>query len=460
MSSLGLSGLASGVDTSAIVEQLMAVDRQATLKYTNKQTRNTAEQAALKSVAAKLTALRDAVDALEQGADVWTPSQAASSSDPSHVDVTKTSGAGIGGHSIQVDRLASSAQRGFAIGDLSAGASLTIDAGGTSTSFTFDPDATAADVVTAINARADSPVYAAVVKNAAGEERLVLSARSTGEGSRFTVTSPTFTADTAYESPAGSLNALYRLDGATMPAESETNVLDNAIPGLRLTLKGVTTAPASVTVAAPDIDRDAAKTKIKAVVDAYNALVDTTRGEITERPVVDPSTTSELGKGTLFGDTGLNAMLSNFRNSLRDVLPDLGGVDDLGDIGIGVPKGSGGASSDDAKAGRFTIDDEALTKALTDDWTQVASFMDAFAAKVDTLVDAQTGKPNSLLDERVESDDRANKLLSDQLRDLNARLDQREARLKAQFAAMESAMQNAQNQQAWLTAQLGQLNSF
>ena len=40
---------------------------------------------------------------------------------------------------------------------------------------------------------------------------------------------------------------------------------------------------------------------------------------------------------------------------------------------------------------------------------------------------------------------------------LNARLDSEEARLKAQFTAMETALSTAQSQQAWLT---GQINSL
>ena len=50
-----------------------------------------------------------------------------------------------------------------------------------------------------------------------------------------------------------------------------TNIVDDAIPGVKLTLKGVTAAPASVTVGAPAVDREEVKTKVKAFVDAYNA---------------------------------------------------------------------------------------------------------------------------------------------------------------------------------------------
>jgi flagellar hook-associated protein 2 len=369
--------------------------------------------------------------------------------------VTKISGAGIGGHSIQVDRLAASAQRGFSIDDLTSGGSLTVNG----KTFTIAAGATPASVVDQINGASDSPVYAALVNNAQGQQRLVLSARTTGESSRFTASGTGFTEDPLYESAAGTLNAKYRLDGDTTDRESTTNVVEDAVAGLRLTLKGVTSSPVSVTVAAPDIDRTAITAKVKAVVDAYNAVVTTTRASLNEKPVVNPANASDAAKGSLFGDTGLESMLSGLRNGLRETLTGLTGVDDLSDIGIGVPAGSGGTSTQDAKDGKFTLDSTKLSDALNGDWTKVASFLDAFAGKVDTLVKAQTGTTNSLLDGRVTSDTQQLKDLSGQMDALNARLKSEQDRLKAQFSAMELAMQNAQSQQQWLTGQINSLSA-
>jgi flagellar hook-associated protein 2 len=455
VSDLGLSGLASGVDTSGIVDKLMEVERAKATPITYKKGKVTAQQTALKDVAAKLAALSSAAADLKKSAATWNTSQAVASSDPSRLGVAKISGAGIGGHSIQVDRLASSAQRGFSIGDLTAGGSLTVNG----KTFTIAAGATPASVVDQINAASDSPVYAALVNDAQGQQRLVLSARSTGESSRFTASGTGFTEDPLYESAAGTLNAKYRVDGDTTARESTTNVIDDAVAGLRLTLKGVTSSPVSVTVAAPDIDRDAVKTKVKAVVDAYNAVVTAARAKLDEKPVVNPSNATDAAKGSLFGDTGLESMLSGLRNGLRETLSGLTGVDDLGDIGIGVPSGSGGASSQDAKDGKFTVDDAKLTDALAGDWTKVASFLDAFAGKVDALVKVQTGTTNSLIDGRVASDDRQLKDLSAQMDALNLRLTAEQDRYKAQFAAMEIALQNAQSQQQWMAGQLSSLNS-
>jgi flagellar hook-associated protein 2 len=263
MPGIALSGLASGVDTNSIVAQLMAVERQKTTTITNKQTKAQAEQDVLKSIAAKLTSLKSAAEDLKKTGAVWNQTQAVTSSDASKVTVSKLSGAGVGGHTVQVDRLAASAQRGYAV-DMTAAGSMTVGA----TTVSWAADASLSSVADQFNASGSSPVYAAVVKNADGEDRLVLSARTTGESSRFTVTATGATEDTTYASPPASLNARYRLDGSSTQLESTTNTIDNAVPGLRITLKGVTSSPVSVTVDSPDIDRGGVAKKVQALVDA------------------------------------------------------------------------------------------------------------------------------------------------------------------------------------------------
>ena len=84
MSSLALSGLASGVDTSSIVQQLMAVDQQQVTALQNKQSTITGHQAALKNITTKLAALQTAANALTDST-AWKSSQTVTSSDSSKV---------------------------------------------------------------------------------------------------------------------------------------------------------------------------------------------------------------------------------------------------------------------------------------------------------------------------------------------------------------------------------------
>ena len=57
--------------------------------------------------------------------------------------------------------------------------------------------------------------------------------------------------------PARTLNASYKLDGEAVARTSQSNVIENAIPGVRLTLKGITASPMSVTTTPAAIDTDA-----------------------------------------------------------------------------------------------------------------------------------------------------------------------------------------------------------
>ena len=456
MAGLQLSGLASGVDTSSIVEQLMALERQSITRLKYRQSAVTGQQSALKDIASKLSALKTSAETLS-AAGTWKQSQTAESSDSTRVAVAMTGGAGIGGHTIQVDRLASSMQRGYsftpAVGTIQIGYGF-----GDPKTITVDvkADATLQHVADSINAKPAGPVVAAVVKNDLGQERLVLSSRKTGSESDFTVTAPgVLTADGTYTSPdVDKLDALYSLDGATA-VPSKTNVLENLLPGLRVTLKGVTAAPATINVTEPALDRDAVKTKVKAFVDAYNAVVDTANAKLTEKPVASPTSEFQAGLGQLYGDTGVRGMLGTLRQQMTKIVA-TAGVNDLGDLGISVPKATGSTSAD-GKAGRLVIDDAKLTQALEADWTAVNGFFETFSKDVAKLVKAQTGG-TGVIDDRLKGSNRNLDRLKDQVDVANDRLDAKEKRMKAQFAAMESALQSSQTQQAWLTGQLAALN--
>ena len=58
--SLALSGLASGVDTDAIVQKLMAIESQGRTRLTTKQSQIPGARDRIKDVQAKLTALKTA----------------------------------------------------------------------------------------------------------------------------------------------------------------------------------------------------------------------------------------------------------------------------------------------------------------------------------------------------------------------------------------------------------------
>src|SRR6476661_6542094 len=193
---IALSGLASGLDTNTMVTQLMALSRQKLTTIEYRQDRASAKKDGLNDVASKLSALKTAADALKSTADgTWTQTQVVESSDPTKVTVAKIAGTGIGGHTIKVDRLASSSQQGFKFGatTFSAGklkifSGTDPDAAGVkSVSIDVKAGASLSDVASSINGAATSPVSAAVIKDADGTDRLVISSKTTGSAGGFTV---------------------------------------------------------------------------------------------------------------------------------------------------------------------------------------------------------------------------------------------------------------------------------
>jgi flagellar hook-associated protein 2 len=264
------------------------------------------------------------------------------------------------------------------------------------------------------------------------------------------------TEDTAYRKTGATLDAQYRLNGSTSVLTSQSNTLENAIPGLKLQLKGVVTTFTSITVGTPSTDTEAMKTKVKAFVDAYNAVVTTTRAKVTEKSVADATTTTDAAKGSLFGDSGLLSMLSSLRARMGERVSGLAGLDDLADIGIAVPKSSG-TTSQDAKEGKLAIDDAKLSAALAADPSKVRDLFAGFSTGLEAFIKSQTGT-SGVLDQRDKSAEAEIKRITAQADRAETRLQDKEKRLKAQFAAMETALLNAQSQSAWLSGQLDSLS--
>jgi flagellar hook-associated protein 2 len=472
---ISLNGMASGLDTDSIIQQLMAIDQQKVTAVKNQQSGVTQHQKLLQAIKGKLDAFKSAAAALSDST-TWKASQTVASSDSTKVDVALTSGAGIGGHTITVSKLASSAQHGYAFTPSATAGQLTLyygaDPAATGASkVTIDvaANATASDVATSINANESSPVYAAVI-NSGGVDTLVLSARKTGQSSDFTVDASALTGgqigaeDPAYQHIGPSLNAAYRLDGDTVDRSSETNTLTTALPGETLTLKGVTSSPVSITTNAAAIDTSKVTKAVQAFVDAYNAVVTTVRADLTDTPATKKSSASDYQKGTLFGDAGLDGMLSQMKTVMTQTVSGLG-FSSLADIGIMIPKSTGATPTQDAKDGKLSFDSDAFSKALTADYTKVRNlFQDqgttkGFSSLVSAFVDSQDGT-NGILTGRISSDDTSLKDYTRRIDTMNQRMDDEQTRLKAQFSAMETALAQAQTQQAWLTSQIASLPTY
>ena len=152
----------------------------------------------------------------------------------------------------------------------------------------------------------------------------------------------------------------------------------------------MTTPPAAITVDAADSTATRLKTKVKAFVDAYNALITTARTCSTRSTSSTRRRSSDVAAGVLFGDIGLNSMLSGMRTGCA-TRSSADRDQRAGRHRHRRPRPPRRRVDRDAKEGKLAIDDTKLCAALDADWTKVSAFLDKFSGKVDALVKAQTG---------------------------------------------------------------------
>jgi flagellar hook-associated protein 2 len=218
-----------------------------------------------------------------------------------------------------------------------------------------------------------------------------------------------------------------------------------------LTTVADTSGPVTVTVGTPGLDQDAVKSKVNDYVTAYNSLIDAVNAQTTEKVVNNPTTTADLVAGQLFGDSGLTSLVMRMR-TLTSTDDGSNALDSWADLGLSTGKATA-TSSDDAKLGKLSLDSSKLSDLLASKPDQVKSLLSGLTKQIGDYVDGQ----NKLIDGRVTAADNDQKSLTDAMTAMDAQLKMKQDRLEAQFAAMETALSQAQSQQQWLSGQIASL---
>jgi flagellar hook-associated protein 2 len=474
VSTINFGGLASGLDTNTIVDQLMAIERQPQTRLKLQQARIDVRKSALSDIETRLKNLQLAAQDLKSPT-LWLDTQSVDVNDSTKVAATRTGGAGTGGYQVQIDTLASASQHWFTYAPPAADQTITFDYGGTDPlnaptkhySVTLTAGSDIAAAASSINASSDSPVYASVITMADGSKQLAFSSKATGDQSDFSISGSAGVL-TGQTRSIGGTNATGNVNGIAFNEQS--NVVASSIPGVTLTLKGVTgpTNPVTVTVGAPGADKSAISAKVKAFVDQYNSTVSFIKSKLDEKPVPNATTSADMNKGVLYGDTALTALLSRMRIAMTDAYTADGTVsgnfDQMSEIGVSTGKTTGSAAVNaDSVAGKLTFDADAFATALTTDSSSVRKMLSGtgtfggFAQSFDSLLKPVV-QADGTLDQTIKSQDSLRRSLADQISRMDDLLAKKQELLKSQFTAMETAMQNSQSQGQWLTGQLAALN--
>ncbi|MBV8220052.1 MAG: flagellar filament capping protein FliD, partial [Solirubrobacterales bacterium] len=417
---LQVTGLASGLDTNAIVTALMATQQQQVTNLTNQQTGLTAMNTQLTSIQAALTKVADDAQALGNPS-LFAYTQTINSTNPTLIGATATSnnGAVAGGYQVSVTQLASASQRTFQFTSPSSADTVTIDG----QQISLAAGASAQDLVNAINSNSSSTVWATVTASPNnGPATIVLSDRATGApataGSFIAVsdTAGALTEETQYAQ--GGVDAQYTINGGATQYSS-TNTISGApvtgtpnsttnpgatqtIPGVSLSLNGVTgSTPVTVTVGTPAPSTQNITTAIQQFVTDYNAAVTQIQTQLAQAP-----TSSDPTQGTLFGDQDLQSLLSNMRQEMDATLGGLtGSITSMLDIGVSTGAASGsGAPSQSSISGQLTLNTTALTAALTSNGSAVKSMLQSWSINFSFMVNNEAA-PGGTISSRIQGDD-------------------------------------------------------
>jgi flagellar hook-associated protein 2 len=459
MAGIQLSGLASGLDTEGMITQLMALERQPETRWNQQKTISQTKEQALKDILSRIKTLQTNAGDLKS-VTTWLPTQSIDVSDSAKVSASAVSGAAPGSYSLAVQQLATSDQWSFKYTAPAADTSFQVTTASGTQTVNLAAGTSLDDAVGIINTATDSKVYAINVNG-----RLVLSSRETGGTNTFTVApvSATDALDDAVHMRTAQ-DASYSTDGGNTWVPSASNTITSAIPGVSVTLKQTIPAASAVTinVGNPAVNADGVKQKVQTFVDQYNSTIDFIQSKLNEKPVKDPQTSSDLVKGVLFNDQGLNSILQSLRTSVGAIFnTGNANLDQMSEIGIttGATTGSGTVSQD-ALAGKLSFDATKLTNALSTDPAAVRKLLggvagtDGIAQRFGSILDPLT-KTGGDFDARVKAADDEQKNFQDRIDQLEQRVSAHETLLRAQFAAMESAISNSHSTSSWLTQQLG-----
>ena len=195
MPTASINGLATGLDTSSIIQGLLAIDNQHVTDLQTKQSQVTAEQTAFQTIDAQLLALQAATTPLSLTQNSVFDGLTATSSDPTQVTAAASTGATPGVYSVQVNALATAqeiASQGFSDADaavtqgtfqiqVGAGAAATVTVDGTND--------TLQGLADAIN-NAGAGVTASVVNDGSGNDpyRLLLTSNQSGADNAIQIT--------------------------------------------------------------------------------------------------------------------------------------------------------------------------------------------------------------------------------------------------------------------------------
>ena len=441
---LSISGLGSGFDWQSTVDQLRQVENNQRINPLN--TQKTAYQdklSAWQTLTTKLSALQTAASELKDSSGFGLYSSTLSSSSSlvtadSLLSVTAGSGAAKGRYDIIVSQLAQAEQlesKPYTSNTADAGETGNLTINGSATPVSLDGKSLTEirDAINALNTGTSATgVTASILKVSTSEYRLLLSSDKAGEtAGAITLTGASMDRATyGYTSLRSPQDAEFIVNGS-ITIKRPSNTVDDAIPGVTLTLKKQD--PATTVTVDVDQDSQAIQGKIQKFIDAYNDVM----GFIDKQTSYD-SAAKQIG-GPLFADSTLKSIKSTLQSTIVNA-----GLNNI----VKTISGSNNIS----------LDTDKLSAALQTDFSNTVALFNTMSQSLYTSSNNWTDSISGTVTVQQNSIQNSVKAIDAKITATQSRIDRKMEMYTAQFIAMDSALNQMQAQQSYLSSQLASLS--
>ena len=402
MAGVGFSGLATGLDTSLIIESLLARKQGRIDTISGRISDEEAKKRALNDVKSKLDIFDGILEGLSENV---LQKRLVESGDESIISASAEGDSSPGEHEITINNLAkrsvvtvgqaqSSATEIIGAGDLN----LELDDGSSLAVSLTDPNSTLTDFKSAINDQHGDQVQASIVEVSSGSFQLIISAKDTGASLNIkddtdgasSSTLANFNGSFLDVSQTNS-NGITRtqdgedseivLDGITISRSS--NEITDVLEGVTLNLQKED--PAASTILKIDADYEELINGFEEFANAYNDVI----GDI-ER-VTHPET------GVLTGDTDLRSLKFEFQSKITRFVTNIDKINVRSDGSAGFTSLAQIGFKSDKTTGDLSIDKDTLQEALEDHFSEVQNlFMgNSTSSNPNVTVGANLGSPFS-----------------------------------------------------------------
>jgi flagellar capping protein FliD len=193
--------------------------------------------------------------------------------------------------------------------------------------------------------------------------------------------------------------------------------------------------------------------QVDSFVKLYNSTIEAIQKQLSTKPIAKPTSASEYGTGTLFGDFELENLLSGMRQSMYEPIAGLGAeMSNPADVGISTGGVSAGGASQASIEGLLTLEPAKLAEAIQTNPAGVQQMLEKWSQGLQSTLEAVAG-PGGSLEARTSGDTAQITELTSQITTMNEMLALREKALQATYAQLESAISQNTSQADWLTSQ-------